>query len=240
MGDAASGPSGCAVQGESMCANWRKAQEQMLRTVEDEARAAAYDSPECRLDPRVLEAMRQVARHEFVAPDMVPLAYKNRPLRIGSGQTISQPFIVALMTSLLEVGETDTVLEIGTGSGYQAAVLAQLAHHVYSVERIPSLYEWAAQRLHRLGQANVSTHCGDGRLGWEEFAPFERVMVTAASEDVPAALVTQLGPGGRLVLPEVDPAGYQWLTVLDKRPSGQIEKRRILGVRFVPLRHGVG
>ncbi|MFA9476244.1 MAG: protein-L-isoaspartate(D-aspartate) O-methyltransferase [Filomicrobium sp.] len=182
---------------------------------------------------RVLEAMGEVPRHEFVPPEKVSAAYKNRPLQIGHRQTISQPFIVALMTELLNLKGTDRVLEVGTGSGYQAAVLSLLAAQVYSIEIIPELGEAAQNTLRRLGYANVQTKIGDGYLGWPAHAPFDGIIVTAAPNHIPPALIDQLKPNGRMVIPV---GGFtQDLLVLTKRADGTTISETIVPVRFVPL-----
>ena len=186
-------------------------------------------------DPRVLEAMRQVPRHLFVEDAMQAHAYGDFPLPIGSGQTISQPFIVALMTDLLAPGPDDLVLEVGTGSGYQAAVLSRLAREVVSVEILAEHAARAAKRLAAAGCANVEVHCGDGSLGWRERAPFDQIMVTAAAARVPPALIEQLRPGGRLVIPIGPMFGPQELLHIDKDRAGVCASRSVLGVAFVPL-----
>jgi protein-L-isoaspartate(D-aspartate) O-methyltransferase len=183
-------------------------------------------------DERVLEAMRTVERHKFVPPSQVPYAYYDQPLPIGEGQTISQPYIVALMTELLEPKPTDKVLEIGTGSGYQAAVLAGLVKEVYTIEIVPLLAETADERLQNLGYKNITVKCGDGYQGWEEHAPFDGVIVTAAPDHIPQPLVDQLAEGGRLVIPVGD--FFQELVVLTKTEKG-IKKRSVIPVRFVPM-----
>jgi protein-L-isoaspartate(D-aspartate) O-methyltransferase len=184
-------------------------------------------------DERVLGALRRVPREEFVAPQLRHAAYENYPLAIGHGQTISQPLIVAMMTAALELQGDERVLEIGTGSGYQAAVLSLLAGHVVSVERIPALAEEAAERLHALGYANVEVHTADDELGWPDGAPYDAIIVTAASPEVPRELLDQLGDGGRLVLP-VGSRAMQELVRLVKTPEGA--QRHNLGpCRFVPL-----
>ncbi len=185
------------------------------------------------LNARVLAAMAKVPRHEFVPQPQRPSAYRNRPLSIGSGQTISQPFIVALMTDLLALQPKDKVLEIGTGCGYQAAVLAELARDVYTIEIIESLGEGAAKTLQRLGYAHVHTRVGDGYKGWAEHAPFDAIIVTAAPDHVPPALVEQLKPGGRLVIP----VGklFQELMVITKNADGSTTRKDIVPVQFVPL-----
>ena len=186
------------------------------------------------LDPRVLDAIAGVPRHAFVPGQRRARADADRPLAIGCGQTISRPSIVALMTSLLAVEPDDVVLEIGTGSGYQAAVLAHLAGEVHSIEIIPVLARAAAERLARLGYANVRTYLGDGSRGLPGAAPFERIIVTAAAPRVPPVLVRQLRRGGRMVIPLGRPA-RQRLVLVEKDGRGRVRARRILPVRFVPL-----
>ena len=187
------------------------------------------------LEPRVAAALLAVPRHRFVPDANLENAYENRPLPIGRGQTISQPYIVALMSELLRVRPGDRVLEVGTGSGYQAAVLARLAARVYSIEIVTALADEARERLARLGYANVEVRAGDGYEGWPEAAPFDAIMVTAGAPHVPPALAAQLKPGGRMVIP-VGPAGaVQRLTLLEKRADGSVHSREIVPVRFVPL-----
>jgi len=186
-------------------------------------------------DPRVLEAMRTVPRHRFVPAHLQQLAYADRPLPIGAGQTISQPFIVAYMTEALGTAPTQKVLEIGTGSGYQAAVLARLVREVYTIEIVPELARRASATLKELGYSRVQVREGDGYAGWPAHAPFDRIMVTAAPDEVPQPLVDQLAPGGRMVIPVG--RGEQWLTVVEKTPMGVVE-RRTIPVRFVPLTRG--
>ena len=187
------------------------------------------------LDERVMKVMGKVPRHDFVPAGMRSLAYENSPLSIGSGQTISQPYIVALMTDLAEVDENSIVLEVGTGSGYQAAVLAELARQVYTIEIIEELGLEAKQRLQRLGYDNVTVKIGDGYHGWEEHAPYDAILVTAAPEEIPEALIRQLKPGGRLVIPVGRQYTAQSLMVLKAGLNGGIEQREILPVGFVPL-----
>ena len=184
-------------------------------------------------DRRVLAAMAWVPREWFVPPPLVPEAYHDNPLPIGNGQTISQPYIVAWMTAALAPRRRDRVLEIGTGSGYQTAVLARIVARVCTVERLPDLLVEAEERLRRLGLPNVETRLGDGALGWPEQAPFDGILVTAAAPHVPPALREQLAPGGRLVIPIGD-AQDQELVVLRRGATG-FEERRLGGVRFVPL-----
>jgi protein-L-isoaspartate(D-aspartate) O-methyltransferase len=186
-------------------------------------------------DPLVLEAMRAVPRHEFVPDQYRRRAYDNAPLPIGYGQTISQPYVVALMTELLEVGPEDRVLEVGTGSGYQAAVLARIVERVYTVEIIQPLARSAAGRLQRLGYGNVTVRHGDGYFGWEEHAPFDAIIVTAAAGHIPPPLLRQLKPGGRMCIPVGQPYFPQVLKLVRKSEQGEIRVRDVLPVRFVPL-----
>lgn len=186
-------------------------------------------------DEAVLEAVGEVPRHEFVPERFSSRAYDNRALPIGSGQTISQPYVVALMTALLRVGEGDRVFEVGTGSGYQAAILAELGCTVYTIEIVPDLAASAARRLERLGYDRVHVREGDGYHGWPEEAPFDGVVVTAAPEKIPDPLVQQLRVGGRLVIPVGPQAGYQYLTLVQKLPGGEVRTERVIPVRFVPF-----
>jgi len=189
-------------------------------------------------DPRVLEAMRQVPRHSFIPREFEDLAYRDGPLPIGQGQTISQPYIVALMSEMMELQGDETVLEVGTGSGYQAAVLAQLAKTVHTIERHTPLAEQAEQVLQELGVCNVTVHVGDGTLGLPRYAPYQAIMVTAASPAVPQPLLEQLVDGGRLVIP-VGSHGSQILERWSRQGTAYNEEK-ILPVAFVPLRgkHG--
>lgn len=183
----------------------------------------------------VMGAMEKVLRHRFVPAPFGPMAYANRPLPIGQGQTISQPYIVALMTELLDTKPGDAVLEIGTGSGYQAAVLAELVRRVYTIEIIEPIGKNAAALLQQLGYRNIETRIGDGYNGWPERAPFDSIIVTAAAPQVPPALVAQLKPGGRMVIPVGAEGEVQFLHVMVKQADGSISTRRSLPVRFVPL-----
>ena len=185
-------------------------------------------------DERVLAAMEAVPRAEFVPAAQRPHAYEDRPLPIGEDQTISQPYIVALMTELLEVEEGDRVLEIGTGSGYQAAVLAELTPHVYTIEIIPTLAERAEETLRRLGYDAVEVKAGDGYLGWPDRAPFDGIIVTCAPEEVPGPLKEQLREGGRMVIPVGPQWTHQTLYVLTKK-GDTLEQKEIIPVRFVPM-----
>ncbi len=186
-------------------------------------------------DPRVLDAMRDVKRHLFVPSESTADAYEDFPLPIGEGQTISQPYIVALMTELLDPKPTDRVLEVGTGSGYQAAVLSRLVADVYSIEIVKSLSDIAAKRLDLLGYDNVHLRVGDGYNGWAEHAPFDAIIVTAAPPEIPQKLIEQLADGGRMVVPVG--TSYQELLLIEKN-RGEIKKRVITTVRFVPMVKG--
>ena len=207
----------------------------LLREIEAMARETGAETGRAVFSERVMAAMAKVPRHRFVSAAYGPLSYANRPLPIGHGQTISQPYIVALMTELLDVKPGDSVLEIGTGSGYQAAVLAELVHQVYSIEIIEPVGKNAAALLQQLGYRNVETRIGDGYLGWPERAPFDAIIVTAAARQIPPALVEQLKPGGRMVIPVGAENEVQFLRVMVKQADGSIAARRGLPVRFVPL-----
>lgn len=211
------------------------ARDGMVRAVEHDVVATSQYTGVDTLDARVREALSAVPRHRFVPERLHRSAYDNRPLPIGEGQTISQPYIVAMMTQLADLDAGERVLEIGTGSGYQAAVLAEIADHVYTIEIIDVLAERAAATLESLDYANVSVRAGDGYLGWPEHAPFDAILVTAAPETVPEPLIEQLAVGGRLVIP-VGPEGRtQSLKVLQKADDGTVSTRDILPVRFVPF-----
>ncbi|HKX00797.1 MAG TPA: protein-L-isoaspartate(D-aspartate) O-methyltransferase [Bryobacteraceae bacterium] len=186
-------------------------------------------------NPDVLRAMRAVPRHLFVPEDRRAYAYADTPLPIGHGQTISQPYIVAFMTELVEPAKGQRVLEIGAGSGYQAAVLSELAGEVFTIEIVPELARSAAERLASLGYRNVTVRQGDGYLGWPERAPFDRIILTAAPPEIPHALIDQLKPGGRLVAPVGENAGEQKLVVVDKGRDGKLRRRSVLAVAFVPM-----
>jgi protein-L-isoaspartate(D-aspartate) O-methyltransferase len=221
----------CAAEGDDYAA----ARQRMLAEVEMDMRDTARSTGRERLDPRVAAAIGKVPRHRFVPPQLASRAYENRPLPIGHEQTISQPFIVALMTELVEPKATDRVLEIGTGSGYQAAVLAELVARVYTIEIVRPLGERAAELLKALGYRNVETRIGDGYLGWPEAAPFDAIVVTAAPEKMPQPLVDQLAPNGRLIAPVGSRFGIQTLQLLRKDAQGRAVARSVLEVRFVPL-----
>jgi protein-L-isoaspartate(D-aspartate) O-methyltransferase len=206
----------------------------MVEVIAIHVELAADELGKPSLEPRVLAAMRQVPRHRFVPAPLAPVAYQDMPLPIGFDKTISQPFIVAVMTDLLAPMPDDTVLEVGTGLGYQAAVLARLARRVWSVEVVEELALEAEARLARLGYPNVEIRVGDGSRGWAEHAPFDKILVAAAADVVPPALVEQLRPGGRMVLP-LGREEAQILTVVDRAAAGKITWREILPVRFSRL-----
>jgi protein-L-isoaspartate(D-aspartate) O-methyltransferase len=208
---------------------------QMVRTIESHAPAATLALGRDHIAPDVLRVMGTVPRHEFVPPSLRDDAYADRPLPIGYGQTISQPFIVALMTDLLNIRPTDVVLEIGTGSGYQAAVLAHLARQVHTIEIVPGLVESAADRLHRLGYGNLAPRLGDGYYGWPEAGPFDGIVVTASASHIPPPLIRQLKPGGRMVIPVGAPFALQHLVLVEIDADGRAKTRQLLPVRFVPL-----
>ncbi len=193
-----------------------------------------------RIDPQVLAAMRRVPRESFVPPDQAASAYDDRPLPIGYGQTISQPFIVALMTNLLRPAPGQTILEVGTGSGYQAAILAELVGAVHSIEIVAPLADAAERRLRALGYANVTVHRGDGYYGVPPAAPFDGIIVTAAAAGIPPPLLDQLRPGGRMVIPVGGAFALQHLVLVGKLPGGQIRTRQTLPVHFVPFVRSAG
>jgi len=212
----------------------------LIAEVEADVRMTSDELGFSRLDPAVIEALRSVPRHAFVPEWQQDLAYGNHPLPIGAGQTISQPYIVAVMSQMLEVGPGDRVFELGTGSGYQAAILAAMGVDVYSVEIVPELAERARRTLAVLGYDHVQVRAGDGWLGWPEAAPFDGIIVTAAAPRIPDPLVAQLKTGGRLVIPVGQPNGLQELVVYEKEPSGELIGRHHLPVRFVPVTGGHG
>ncbi len=209
--------------------------QRLLDEIRDEVRDTRELTGRPVLDPRVLEALRGVPRHMFVPDDLQASAYVNHPLPIGHGQTISQPYIVALMSDLIQPRAGDVVLEVGTGSGYQAAILARLVKQVYSLEIIEELAAQARVRLQRLGCDNVEVRAGNGRFGWPEHAPYDSIMVTAAAPRIPPALIEQLKAGGILVMPVGSRYLGQELLVLEKDALGGLEERRVLPVAFVPL-----
>lgn len=207
----------------------------LIDEIEDDVRATARYLGRDRLDPRVLKVLGEVPRHEFVPKKNRDRAYRNQPLPIGYSQTISQPYIVAIMTDLLDPTPGHRVLEIGTGSGYQAAVLSGLVKQVYSIEIIAPLGRAADQRLKDLGYTNINTRVGDGYYGWLEHGPFDSIVVTAAASHVPPPLLQQLKPGGRMVIPVGSAFLTQQLVLIEKQPDGAIITRQFLPVRFVPL-----
>lgn len=215
--------------------DYTQARQQLVQEIEDDVRATSLYLDKQALDPRVMKAMGDVLRHEFVPLIDRRFAYFNRPLPIGHGQTISQPYLVAVMTDLLRSAPDHRVLEIGTGSGYQAAILAELVKEVYSIEIIKPLGEQAKQRLARLGYENISTKIGDGYYGWEEKAPFDAIVVTAAASHIPPPLIKQLKVGGRMVIPVGSQFMTQQLLLVTKGKGNKITTRQILPVRFVPL-----
>ncbi len=206
----------------------------LVSEIEADVRLTARELGFSRLDPRVREAMLAVPRERFVPAAERGLAYRNHPLPIGQGQTISQPYIVAIMTQLLGVGPGDRVFELGTGSGYQAAVLAALGVEVYTVEIVPELAQRARTTLAELGYDRVQVRAGDGWAGWPEAAPFDGIIVTAAAPRLPEPLIDQLRPGGRLVIPVGEPGGFQVLAVYRKE-AGELVREAQLPVRFVPV-----
>jgi protein-L-isoaspartate(D-aspartate) O-methyltransferase len=185
-------------------------------------------------DRKVLDAMGKVKRHLFVDKDLWDQAYKDHPLPIGEGQTISQPYVVALMAQALAIMPGEKVLEIGTGAGYQAAVLAELTDKVYTIEILPRLAQEAAQRLHALGYASVKVKCGDGYAGWEEYAPFDAIIITCAADHIPPALLKQLKVGGKLIIPLETTAFTQDLTLVTKKEN-EVKRESLGGVVFVPM-----
>ncbi|MEA3073466.1 MAG: protein-L-isoaspartate(D-aspartate) O-methyltransferase, partial [Alphaproteobacteria bacterium] len=208
--------------------------EHMVAEISADAARVRELTGKSRLDERVMAAIAKVPRHEFVPIELQPLAYANMPLPIGCEKTISQPFIVALMTDLLDISAEDVVLEIGTGLGYQAAILGELARKVYSMEIIEELGTQAKQRLHRLGFTNIETRMGNGYHGWSEHAPFDKIMLTAAPDLIPPPLLHQLKSGGKMVLPAGLPDAQQLLLV-QKDESGKVGTKEILAVRFSQL-----
>lgn len=215
--------------------NFKQQREALIDEVAEDLRRSEAILEPTELDPRVLKAMKTVPRHEYVPDKHKQQAYRNRPLPIGYGQTISQPAIVALMTNLLELEPSDKALEIGTGSGYQAAVLAELVDQVFSIEIVPELAERAARDLKRTGYNNVTTRQGDGYYGWGEQAPFDAIIVTAAADHIPPRLLKQLKPGGRMVIPVGSRFMVQHLVLVKKTEDSDILTEQLLPVQFVPL-----
>jgi protein-L-isoaspartate(D-aspartate) O-methyltransferase len=216
------------------------ARQKMLAAIQATVLDTRGETGKASLAPEVMDAMGTVPRHEFVPDELDAVAYANRPLPVGHGQTISQPYIVALMTDLLEVDGDATVLEIGTGSGYQAAVLAELVQNVYTMEIVEPLAVSAKERLARLGYGNVEVKFADGYYGWPEKGPFDAIIVTAAASHIPPPLIEQLRPGGRLVVPVGARFSVQHLLLVRKLDDERMQVRQILPVRFVPLTGGHG
>jgi len=212
--------------------------ERMLRDIKREVGYTRSYIDYDHFSDEVMTAMATVPRHQFVPEEMQPYAYDNGPLSIGHGQTISQPYIVALMTQMLEVDKGSTVLEIGTGSGYQTAVLSQIVEKVYTIEIVEALADISRNRLQRLGYHNIETRCADGYLGWPEHAPYDGIIVTAAADKVPQNLIDQLKPGARLVIPARGGLMSQELLQVQKDLEGNVETQSVLPVAFVPLVHG--
>jgi protein-L-isoaspartate(D-aspartate) O-methyltransferase len=228
------GLAGCHVVARAE-PNYTTNRAQMIRTIETQARDLSSAIGRDHIDPRVLDVMGTIPRHDFVPENLRQVSYEDRPLPIGFGQTISQPLIVALMTDVLNINPSSSVLEVGTGSGYQAAVASTLARQVYTIEIIPELARSAADRLRRLGYTNVAVRIGDGYFGWPDVAPFDGIIVTAASGHIPSPLLEQLKPGGRMVIPVGPPLGQQHLTVVERAADGRVKTRQLFPVRFVPL-----
>ncbi|HEX6320476.1 MAG TPA: protein-L-isoaspartate(D-aspartate) O-methyltransferase [Burkholderiales bacterium] len=220
---------------ETRSQDFDAARARMVREVDAMYAETRAETGLAAMSPAVRAALGKVERHRLVPAQQVSAAYRNHPLSIGSGQTISQPYIVALSTDLLDPKPQDVVLEVGTGSGYQAAVLAEVVKQVYSIEVIESLGTTAAARLAELGYRNVEVRIGDGYQGWPDKAPFDGILVTAAAPQVPPALVAQLKTGGRMVIPVGGSDAVQYLKVLTKRADGGYDEKRVLPVRFVPL-----
>jgi len=215
--------------------NIEERHQRMLEVIEEEAAYTSHAIGKNKLDARVMEAMRNVPRHEFVPASSQVTAYNNGPLPIGHGQTISQPYIVALMTDLLEPQPDDIILEIGTGSGYQSAVLSCLVKQVHTTETVSPLVDPARERLQRLGYSNVQVHECDGYFGLPDQAPFDGIIITAAAPHVPAPLLEQLKPGGRLVIPVGHEYYAQELLVIQKQENNHFTRRKVIDVVFVPL-----
>ncbi len=227
-------PIGASAQDDQ----WDERRSDMVRTIQAHAASLPDSAGSEGISAAVLDALQEVPRHRFVPSRLEPSAYEDRPLPIGYGQTISQPFIVALMTHLLKPDPQATVLEIGTGSGYQAAVLSPLTRTVCTIEIVPELGERASKRLAELGYTNVKTRIGDGYDGWPECGPFDGIIVTAAAGHIPPPLVKQLKPGGRMVIPVGSVFGPQFLTLVEKTADNQVTTRQLLPVRFVPFTRG--
>lgn len=218
--------------------DYQQSRQAMIEEIKQDVRDTSFYLDKEYLEPRVMQALGKVPRHEFVPDRLRKFAYDNRPLPIGHGQTISQPYIVALMTDLIKPEPHQTVLEIGTGSGYQAAILAQLAAQVYSIEIIQALGEQAREKISQLGYKNITVRIGDGYYGWKQHAPFDAIVVTAAASHIPPPLIQQLKPGGRMIIPVGSRFMTQQLVVVEKNTEGAVTTRQILPVMFVPLTGG--
>ncbi len=221
-----------SVISQNLEKNFKKQQEDMLKTIL--LHSSMLESKNIEISEKVLKAMQNVPRHKFVPQKLVKYAYEDRPLGIGFGQTISQPFIVSLMTELLDINDKSVVLEIGTGSGYQAAILAEMEANIYSVEIIPELAERASKVLNIL-YPEIKLRVGDGYFGWEKYAPFDGIIVTAAVDHIPEPLTRQLKVGGKIVIPIGSPYTVQELIVVEKKINDDFILQQILPVRFVPL-----
>ena len=215
--------------------DYQQQRDQLVEKIKSNVQISSDFLEKDQLDTQVLDAISKVPRHEFIPEKQRRWAYKNRPLPIGYGQTISQPAVVAIMTDLLQLKQTDRVLEIGTGSGYQAAVLAELVDSVYSIEIVPELAERAAADLQRTAYDNVILRSGDGYYGWQDAAPFDAIIVTAAASHIPPPLIKQLKPGGRMIIPVGGRFMVQHLILVIKDEAGKVTTRQILPVKFVPL-----
>ena len=209
--------------------------ERMIAEIEATYAETRSETGLAAMSPRVRAAMAKVERHRLVPRSQEAMAYENRPLPIGGGQTISQPYIVALSTDLIAPEPQQVVLEVGTGSGYQAAVLAEIVQRVFTIELLEPLGQEAERRLNELGHRNIEVRIGDGYQGWPEKAPFDAIVVTAAAPQVPPALLAQLKPGGRRVIPVGAAGDVQWLRLLTKAADGSVKEKRVIPVRFVPL-----
>jgi protein-L-isoaspartate(D-aspartate) O-methyltransferase len=211
------------------------ARQDMVREIEADVQRTSLQLDKEVLDPRVMQALGTVPRHALVPESLQDVAYENRPLPIGHGQTISQPYIVAIMTDLLKIAPDSKVLEVGTGSGYQAAILAELVDQVYTIEIIEALGNRARGHLEALGYENITVRIGDGYYGWQEQAPFDGIVVTAAASHIPPPLIDQLKNGGRMIVPVGSRFMVQQLVLVEKDAQGEVVTRQILPVRFVPL-----
>lgn len=215
--------------------DFKQMRNNMIAEIEQDLRLTQYSHGLPSFSPMLINALNNVPRHEFVPENMIKQAYDNHPLPIGHGQTISQPFIVALMTELLNLTDQSTVLEIGTGSGYQAAILGQMAKHVYTIEIIEPLAQQAIQLFNKLGYRNIFVRAGDGYQGWPEHAPYDAIIVTAAPEKIPPQLSEQLKPGGKIVIPVGAQYQSQQLLLIEKDNNGKLHETTILPVSFVPF-----